>query len=410
MARYSFVHSLLVPALVGLCVALMILLWAPQWITGETATTSPLPTAPVTNTEQPADVTPLPAIVDDVETATPETEAMPFVASYANAVERAAPAVVNIYTSKVIRRTAHPLYNDPIFKRYLESNPEPSERIQSSLGSGVIMTSDGYILTNNHVVKDADQIVVALHDGREAKASLIGTDPEADLALLKITLEKLPHITPAGSHKMRVGDVVLAIGNPFGVGQTVTQGIVSATGRNQLGLNTYENYIQTDAAINPGNSGGALVNAWGELVGINTAIYSQSGGSEGIGFAIPVDVAQRTLKDISEHGVAIRGWLGIEVQEATPKLLSALALPDALEGLIVTGIYEEGPADRSGLAVGDIIVKINEQDASDARASMNQIAALRPGDRIKLEFIRNGKINKTEAIAGQRGQPQQPAG
>jgi len=404
MARYSFVHSLLVPALVGLCVALMILLWAPQWVTQISQ-----PADNITAAAFPAE--PLPPIdisKEPLANQPPTAENPVYVTSYADAVERAAPAVVNIYTSKVVRRKTHPLYNDPIFKRFFQSNPQPNERIQSSLGSGVLMTSDGYILTNNHVVKDADQIVVALHDGREAKASLIGTDPEADLALLKISLDNLPHITAATTERMRVGDVVLAIGNPFGVGQTVTQGIVSATGRNQLGLNTYENYIQTDAAINPGNSGGALVSAWGELVGINTAIYSQSGGSEGIGFAIPVEVAQRTLKDISEHGVAIRGWLGIEVQEATPKLLTALALPDALSGLIVTGIYEDGPADQSGLKVGDIIVKINDMDASDARASMNQIAALRPGDRIEVDFIRDGKTNTTRAIAGQRSRPVNP--
>ncbi|WP_221801720.1 trypsin-like peptidase domain-containing protein [Oceanobacter mangrovi] len=396
MARHSLVNTLLVPALVGLCVALMVLLWAPGWVT-------PLqPALPAAN-----DTTTASVLTTDSQTAdSGDVIVQPTViTSYADAVERAAPAVVNIYTSKVVRRKLHPLYDDPLFRRFFQQDPEPDERIQSSLGSGVIMTSDGYILTNNHVIKDADQIVVALHDGRESKATLIGTDPEADLALLKITLDQLPHITAATSQKLRVGDVVLAIGNPFGVGQTVTQGIVSATGRNQLGLNTYENYIQTDAAINPGNSGGALINARGELVGINTAIYSQSGGSEGIGFAIPVELAERTVKDISEHGVAIRGWLGIEVQEATPKLLSALALPDALKGLIVTGIYEDGPADHSGMTVGDIIVKINELDASDARASMNQIAALRPGDKIQLEFIRDGKLTQTEAIAGQRGQP-----
>jgi len=196
--------------------------------------------------------------------------------------------------------------------------------------------------------------------------------------------------------------VVLAIGNPLGVGQTVTMGIVSATGRNQLGLNLYEDYIQTDAAINPGNSGGALVNASGELVGINTAIFSQSGGSEGIGFAIPIDAAMRTLQDIAEHGTAIRGWLGIEVQEANPKLLAALGLPLALRGLIVTGIYEDGPADLAGLTVGDIIVEINQMDASNARGAMNQIAALRPGDQIRLTFIREGKKSSIRASAGQR--------
>ncbi|MFK4752133.1 trypsin-like peptidase domain-containing protein [Oceanobacter antarcticus] len=382
MPRYSFVHTMLVPSLVGLCVALMILLWAPQWVT---------PALQQQNQQTAA------AVQQDTPTASG------MVSSYADAVERAAPAVVNIYTSKVVKRKQHPLFDDPLFQRFFNTKPEPSERLQSSLGSGVIMTAEGHILTNNHVIKDADQIVVALRDGREASATLIGSDPEADLAILKIDMADLPVIQVAHNEHLRVGDVVLAIGNPFGVGQTVTLGIVSATGRNQLGLNTYENYIQTDAAINPGNSGGALINANGELVGINTAIYSQSGGSEGIGFAIPGTVAQRALTDISQHGIAIRGWLGIEVQEATPKLLEALALPEALEGLIVTGIYQDGPADLSGLTVGDIIVKINQMDASDARAAMNQIAILHPGDKILVDFIREGKLAQTEAIAGQRG-------
>ncbi|MDP2505333.1 trypsin-like peptidase domain-containing protein [Oceanobacter sp. 3_MG-2023] len=381
MPRYSFVHTMLVPSLVGLCVALMILLWAPQWVTS-TARESGQPAAAIQHSAQ---------------------SSTGMATSYADAVERAAPAVVNIYTSKVVKRKQHPLFDDPLFQRFFNTTPEPDERLQSSLGSGVIMTTEGHILTNNHVIKDADQIVVALHDGREASATLIGSDPEADLAILKIDMPDLPIIPVAHDEHLRVGDVVLAIGNPFGVGQTVTLGIVSATGRNQLGLNTYENYIQTDAAINPGNSGGALINAKGELVGINTAIYSQSGGSEGIGFAIPVAVAQRALTDISQHGIAIRGWLGIEVQEATPKLLDALALPEALEGLIVTGIYQDGPADLSGLTVGDIIVKINQMDTKDARKAMNQIAILHPGDKILLDFIRDGKLAQTEAIAGQRG-------
>lgn len=371
MSRTPLIQSLVMPALVGLCVAMAVLLWAPEWV----------------NISQP-----------QTHRAVPLTA----VPSYAPAVDTAAPAVVNIYTRKVVARELHPLYDDPLLKHFFRSNPNPSERIQSSLGSGVIMTSDGYLLTNHHVVNNADQIVVALRDGREASAILIGTDPEADLAVLKVELDNLPAITTTSSDNLRIGDVVLAIGNPLGVGQTVTMGIVSATGRNQLGLNIYEDYIQTDAAINPGNSGGALVNAQGELVGINTAIFSQSGGSEGIGFAIPVDAALRTLRDIAEHGTTIRGWLGIEVQEANPKLLAALGLPQALEGLIVTGIYEDGPADEAGLTVGDIIVAINDMDASNARRAMNQIAALRPGDQIDLAFIRDGKQGESSAIAGQR--------
>ena len=384
MSKQSFVHSILVPGLVGLSVALLILLLAPQWVTQE-ANLAALATntAPMTT---------------DANSAVAPT----LITSYADAVELAAPSVVNIYTSKVIKRKLHPLFDDPLFQRLFGANPEPSERVQSSLGSGVIMSADGYIMTNNHVIKDADQIVVALHDGRESKATLVGSDPEADLALLKIEMTQLPAIVLADDKPLRVGDIVMAIGNPFGVGQTVTQGIVSATGRNRLGLNTYEDYIQTDAAINPGNSGGALINAYGKLVGINTAIFSQSGGSEGIGFAIPVKVAQRALTDIAKHGTTIRGWLGIEVQEATPHLLDALGLPQALKGLIVTNLYDKGPAQASGLQVGDIIININGVDANDAHTAMNQIAALHPGDKIRIRYMRNGKTAETEAIAGQR--------
>ena len=257
MSINAIIQSLVLPALVGLCVAMGVMLWAPEWV-NQTAypNVTMAPTTALANGP---------------------------VYSYAPAVDQAAPAVVNIYTRKVVQRKLHPLYDDPLFQRFFRTNPEPNERIQSSLGSGVIMTADGYILTNNHVINNADQIVVALRDGREASATLVGTDPEADLAVLKVEMENLPPILAASSDTLRIGDVVLAIGNPLGVGQTVTMGIVSATGRNQLGLNIYEDYIQTDAAINPGNSGGALVNARGELVGINTAIFSQSGGSEGIG-------------------------------------------------------------------------------------------------------------------------------
>ena len=308
---------------------------------------------------------------------------------------------MNIYTRTLVRRERHPIFDDPLFQRFFGRNPEPDQRIQSSLGSGVIMAAEGYVLTNNHVIHGADEIVVALRDGREANARVVGTDPESDLALLQIQLDDLPVIQLA-SGELRIGDVVLAIGNPFGVGQTVTLGIVSATGRNQLGLNTYEDYIQTDAAINPGNSGGALINAMGELVGINTAIFSKSGGSQGIGFAIPAALADRTMQDIAEHGSPVRGWLGLEVQESTPALLEALDLPRALTGLIVTGIYPDGPADKAGLNIGDIIVRINQQNADSARRAMNQIAAVRPGDNVQIEFLHAGQQRQVRAVAGQR--------
>lgn len=378
----SLVNIVLVPALTGLSVALAVLLWLPDAMSPSHNETS------TTGTYSATDTSLLPSAQGPV--------------SYADAVDRAAPAVVNIFTRKIVRRKTHPLFDDPFFQRFFRTNPQPSERIQSSLGSGVIMSADGYILTNNHVINGADQIVVALHDGRDVNATIVGTDPEADLAVLKIDLQELPYIQVAQNRQLRIGDVVLAIGNPFGVGQTVTLGIVSATGRNQLGINTYEDYIQTDAAINPGNSGGALINAHGELVGLNTAIFSKSGGSQGIGFAIPAAVATRTLTDIATHGTTIRGWLGIEVQESTPQLLEALGLPEALTGLIVTGIYPDGPADNAKLAIGDILTHINGEEAANARHAMNQIAALRPGDDIDLEFIRAGQVATTRATAGLR--------
>lgn len=373
------IFRFLLPVLFGVIAALAVLNLAPEWIIQQ----------PASQTKQVPDQTVIPPLNLGV-------------VSYAAAVDAAAPAVVNIYTRKKVKRQQHPILDDPYFNQFLRETPQPNERLQSSLGSGVIMSASGYVLTNHHVIRSADEIVVALRDGREAEAMLVGTDPEADLALLKVTLNNLPVINVTSQRSQSIGDVVLAIGNPFGVGQTVTMGIISAIGRNQLGLNTYENYIQTDAAINPGNSGGALINAYGELVGINTAIYSQSGGSEGIGFAIPAETATQVLSDLAKHGATIRGWLGIEVQEANPTLLQSLGLPDALNGLIVTGIYPGGPAEQAGLATGDILTMINHLDSANAQSAMNQIAALRPGDRIDLEFLRAGKTIRTSAIAGRR--------
>ena len=252
------------------------------------------------------------------------------------------------------------------------------------------------------MINDADEIQIALHDGREARATVLGTDPEADLAVLKTDLSPLTPMRIADSNRIAVGDVVLAIGNPFGVGQTVTMGIISATGRSQLGLNRLENYIQTDAAINPGNSGGALINAYGHLVGINSAIYSQSGGSEGIGFAIPANTAKRTVDDIEEYGTIMRGWLGIEVREANGDILQSLNLPAALTGLVVTGTNPAGPAETAGLIQGDIILKMNNQPTLSSLRTMNMIAALRPGDEIDIEFMRQGEILRTRAVAGVR--------
>jgi serine protease DegS len=321
--------------------------------------------------------------------------------SYADAVSLASPAVVNLYTTKLVNKPAHPLFEDPQFRRFFGDNLPKQRRMESSLGSAVLMSPEGYLLTNNHVTVGADQIVVALRDGRETLARVIGSDPETDLAVLKIDLEDLPSITLGRSDNIKIGDVTLAIGNPFGVGQTVTMGIISATGRNQLGLNTYEDFIQTDAAINPGNSGGALVDALGNLVGINTAIVSKSGGSQGIGFAIPVKLALEVMQAIIEHGQVIRGWLGIEVQPLTPELAESFGLAGR-PGIVVAGIYRDGPAQRAGLQPGDLILSIDGEAASDGRRSMNQVARAKPGDKIHIEVIRNAELMRLTAEVGVR--------
>ena len=380
----------LIPILSGLVIALFIILIKPSWLPNFSHTSSENSIVPLNNTQ--AYIQP-----------TAPTQSGPV--SYSDAVSAAAPAVVNIFTQRLIQQPT--LINDRFQQRFLNKNSEPSERTQSSLGSGVIMNPEGYILTNHHVINGASAIRVLMQDGKEVDAKLIGSDAEIDLAILKINVPNLPYIQIADRAPLQVGDVVLAIGNPFGVGQTVTMGIVSALGRNQLGLNTYEDYIQTDAAINPGNSGGALINAYGELVGINSAIYSQSGGSQGIGFAIPANSAAQVLGDITQFGQTIRGWMGIEVQEANPNLLTAIGLPTALEGLLVTGLSLNGPAQKSGLMIGDIITSLNDQQSENAKTAMNQIAALRPGDNISIEFMRSGRLQSTVAIAGKREKPKQ---
>ncbi|SFX02494.1 Do family serine endopeptidase [Marinospirillum alkaliphilum] len=322
--------------------------------------------------------------------------------SYAGAVRQAAPSVVNIYTTKVVEQQINPLMNDPFFRHFFGPGGQPrQQRMQSSLGSGVIVSSEGYILTNHHVVSGADEIRVALRDGRETFARIIGSDPDSDLAVLRIELDNLPAIALASSDTLEVGDVVLAIGNPFGVGQTVTQGIVSALGRNSLGINTFEDFIQTDAAINPGNSGGALINPYGQLLGINTAIFSRSGGSQGIGFAIPSNLARQIMVDLINEGFVVRGWLGIEVQEMTPALAQSLRL-DSPRGVLVAGLLRNGPAHNAGLQPGDVIVAINGQRVSGARETINFIASLRPETQITLEVVREGRSRNLTATIGQR--------
>jgi len=321
--------------------------------------------------------------------------------SYAPAVQRAAPAVVNIYTAKVVTQRMNPLLEDPIFRRFFGDNLSvPQKRLETSLGSGVIMSPQGYIVTNNHVIADADTIQVQLHDGRNTEAVLIGRDEETDLAVLKIDMGDLPVIT-LGRTELNVGDVVLAIGNPFGVGQTVTVGIVSATGRTQLGINTFENFIQTDAAINPGNSGGALINPYGQLVGINTAIFSRSGGSQGIGFAIPVALARDVMTQIVEHQRVIRGWLGVEAQELTPALATSFGL-EKPEGVIVAGILRQGPADTAGLRPGDIILQIGDTRVVNPSMLLNVIAQTAPGSSINLKVLRGGKQLSLDAVVVER--------
>ena len=367
------------PLLAGVLIALLIIQRYPEWVG-------------------------LPSQDVNLQQAPQQTFVQQGPVSYADAVSNAAPAVANLYTTKMVNnnnKPNHPLFDDPQFRRFFGDNLPKQKRMQSSLGSAVIMSPEGYLLTNNHVTSGADQIVVALKDGRETIAKVVGSDPETDLAVLKIDLKNLPSITLGRSDSIRIGDVALAIGNPFGVGQTVTMGIISATGRNQLGLNTYEDFIQTDAAINPGNSGGALVDANGNLTGINTAIFSKSGGSQGIGFAIPTKLALEVMKSIIEHGQVIRGWLGIEVQPLTQELSESFGLKDR-PGIVVAGIFRDGPAQKAGLQLGDVILSINGEPAGDGRRSMNQVARTKPTDKITIQVMRNGKELKLTAEVGVR--------
>ena len=325
--------------------------------------------------------------------------------SYADAVEMAAPAVVNIYTQKTVIERGNTLFDDPVFRHFFGDrfSSAPSQREVTSLGSGVIVNPEGYILTNNHVVDEAEAIQVTLHDGRNAAATVVGTDKESDLAVLKIHLDNLPTIVLGQADQLRVGDVVMAIGNPFGVGQTVTLGIVSATGRSELGITTFENFIQTDAAINPGNSGGALITARGELVGINTAIFSRTGGSQGIGFAIPMSLAKGVMQQIVEHGRVQRGWLGIEIQEVTAELAESFGLEEQ-QGIIVAGVLHDGPADAAGIQPGDIIIEINDNKIDSAHDALNAIAVSRPGVSIDIKALRNNQAISFQAKVTERPQ------
>jgi len=318
--------------------------------------------------------------------------------SYATAVKQASPSVVNIFTAKVVSR--QPSSSD-LLRHYFNGTKPKKSRIETSLGSGVIMTPQGHIITNNHVISGAAEIQVLLSDGRNALAKVVGTDPETDLAILKINLDNLPSITITDSDDLQVGDVVLAIGNPFGVGQTVTQGIVSATGRKRLGLNTFENFIQTDAAINPGNSGGALINPRGELIAINSAIFSKSGGSQGIGFAIPINLVRDVMTQIIEKGHVIRGWLGVRLRNIPVDLARSLSIPSP-GGVLITGLLEEGPALAAGLEPGDILLSINDQTIYDVRTLLDEIAKQKPGNVIHLKGQREKKKFTLDVAVAQR--------
>jgi len=326
-------------------------------------------------------------------------------ASYNDAVRHAMPSVVNIFTSKEIRTPRHPLLNDPIFRRFFgEQLPDEAQRA-SSLGSGVIVSASGYVLTNHHVVEAADEIEVALADGKKLLAKVVGNDPETDLAVLRVNADNLPAITFGSAENLRVGDVVLAIGNPFGVGQTVTGGIVSALGRTGLGINTFENFIQTDAAINPGNSGGALIDASGNLIGINTAIFSRSGGSMGIGFAIPVSTAKMVLDQIVKSGTVTRGWIGVEVQEITPPIAESFKL-GGTRGALIAGVLRGGPADKAGVKPGDVLIEVEGRPVADPTSMLNLIAALPPGKPATVRVKRGGSEVDATITVGRRPKPQ----
>lgn len=374
--------------LLGLILALFYLLWQADFNIQKFFNSLPIPTQSI-----------------KVETAPQRSYAMGPV-SYADAVKSSSTSVVTIYTSKTVKQKVHPLLNDPVFGQLFGEQLKKFKRdkTETNLGSGVIITRTGYILTNQHVIDGADEILISLPDGRSSEAQLIGQDKETDIAVLHIPLMDLKNIRIANhNNEIQVGDVVLAIGNPLNVGQTVTMGIISATGRNRVGLNTFENFIQTDAAINPGNSGGALINASGDLIGINTAIFSQSGGSQGIGFAIPVTLAIEIMQEIVATGHVSRGWLGVEGTEITAKAAMDSGNPN-IRGVLVVGVFIDSPADITGVETGDIITAINDQQVYRVRNVLEIIAAHKPGDKITISLLREGEPLKLDMITTERPQ------
>ena len=367
---------------IGLALLFIVSTLRPEWLSRRPAPAAPLPAAESLGIKQ--------ASVPDARANA--------LNSYGGAVKRAAPAVVNVYTTKEVRRRGVP--DDALYRRLFGSN---ADRV-ASLGSGVLATADGYVLTNNHVVQAADEIAVALPDGRQFEARLIGADPESDLAVLRIEASDLPAITFGRSDSLQVGDIVLAIGNPFDVGQTVTMGIVSALGRSNLGINTFENFIQTDAAINQGNSGGALVDSNGNLVGINTAIFSRTGGSIGIGFAIPSTIVTQVMDQLIKSGKVQRGYFGVEPEDITAELAELLRLP-RVEGVVLKGVQRSSPAGKAGLEPGDVMLSINGQPVVNSRAMLNQISQLPPGSDAKVKIARAGKEINLQVAVGERPTP-----
>jgi Do/DeqQ family serine protease len=367
---------------VTVAVAVLFVVWTfhPDWLRRPLASSAPLPTIREAT----------PPVADGAEPGAAENTAV--------AAARASRSVVSIYTSREVTR-GNPLRGHPLLGPLFEGEPKTED--QPGLGSGVIVSQNGYILTNNHVIEAADAIEVALADGRTAPALVVGVDPDTDLAVLHINITDLPAITFADPSLARVGETVLAIGNPFGVGQTVTHGIISALGRSRLNLNTFENFIQTDAAINPGNSGGALVDMNGNLIGINTAIFTRNGGSMGIGFAIPVDLARGVLDQIIRSGSVTRGWMGIEMQPLTPDVAASLG-SSGQQGVLVAGVMRGGPAARAGVRPGDIIVAIDRKPAREAAALLNQVASLSPGSVAQVELLRAGKPLVANVEIGRR--------
>lgn len=321
--------------------------------------------------------------------------------SYHHAVEKAAPAVVNVLAVKIVPMKENPLLSDPLLRDFfgMQDRNLPQTRRDSNYGSGVILNDRGYILTNMHLVREADEIQVTLRDGRQTNAKVIGSDPDTDLAVLKVELEQLPELAIADSTSLRIGDVVLAIGNPYGFGQTVTQGIISATGRKRLGITTFEDFIQTDAAINPGNSGGALVNANGQLIGINTAIISNTGGSQGIGLATPVHIATDVMEQLIEKGHVTRGWLGIEAQIVPP---GSIPPEIADNGVLIAGVMHNGPADEVGMQPGDIIISVMGEPVGDPEQTIRRITDIDPGTTISVKVLRGWEVHEFKPTVAQR--------